>query len=123
MQRPDVLILEGINVLQPDPAGALVLADFIDFSVYVDAPADDIREWFLRRLRGLREAAFTDPHSAFRPLTQVSAADFDVFGSEVWKTINEVNLVENIQPTRVRATLVLGKAADHAVTSVRLRRF
>jgi len=123
VQRPDVLILEGINVLQPDPAGALVLADFIDFSVYVDAPADDIREWFLRRLRGLREAAFTDPHSAFRPLTQVSAADFDVFGSEVWKTINEVNLVENIQPTRVRATLVLGKAADHAVTSVRLRRF
>ena len=123
VQRPDVLILEGINVLQPDPADSLALADFIDFSVYVDAPPDDIREWFLRRLRALREAAFTDPQSAFRPLTQVSATDFDVFGTEVWKTINEVNLVENIQPTQVRATLVLRKSADHAVTSVRLRRF
>jgi type I pantothenate kinase len=123
VRRPDVLILEGINVLQPDPADSPALADFIDFSIYVDAPPDDIREWFLRRLRALREAAFTDPTSAFRPLTQVSAADFDVFGTEVWKTVNEVNLVENIQPTRVRATIVLRKAADHAVTTVRLRRF
>jgi type I pantothenate kinase len=123
VQRPDVVILEGINVLQPDPADSPALADFIDFSIYVDAPPDDIREWFLRRLRALRKAAFTDPGSAFRPLTQVSAADFDVFGTEVWKTINEVNLVENIQPTQVRATIVLRKAADHSVTSVRLRRF
>ena len=121
--RPDVLILEGINVLQPDPAGSLALADFIDFSIYVDAPPDDIREWFLRRLRALREAAFTDPSSAFRPLTHVSVADFEVFGAEVWKTINEVNLVENIQPTQIRATLVLHKAADHTVTRVRVRRF
>jgi type I pantothenate kinase len=122
VQRPDVLILEGVNVLQPDPAGSVAPADFIDFSIYVDAAPDDVREWFLRRLRALREAAFTDPSSAFRPLTQVSAADFDVFGAEVWKTINEVNLVENIQPTRARATLILRKAADHAVTGVRLRR-
>jgi type I pantothenate kinase len=123
VQRPDVLILEGINVLQPDPSGSLALADFFDFSIYVDARPDDIRQWFLSRLRALRDSAFTDPDSAFRQLTQISAAEVDAFGVEVWKTINEVNLVENIQPTRARATLVLHKAADHAVTRVRLRRF
>jgi type I pantothenate kinase len=123
VHRPDVLIIEGINVLQPGPADSLALADFIDFSVYVDADADDIRQWFLTRLRALREAARTDPNSVFRPLTEVSNADFDVFANAVWKTINEVNLIENIEPTRVRATVVLRKAADHAVTGVRVRRF
>jgi type I pantothenate kinase len=123
VQRPDVLILEGINVLQPAPPGALALADFFDFSVYVDARADHIRHWFLRRLHTLRETAFTDPQSPFRRLTQVSAAEVEAFGTQVWKTINEVNLIENIQPTRARATLVLHKGADHRVTRVRLRRF
>jgi type I pantothenate kinase len=123
VRRPDILILEGINVLQPPPAGTLALADFIDFSIYVDARTDHIREWFLRRLHALRETAFTDPQSPFRSLTQASSAEVDAFGTEVWKTINEVNLTENIQPTRARATLVLHKDADHSVTRVRLRRF
>jgi type I pantothenate kinase len=123
VRRPDVLILEGINVLQPAPPGALTLADFFDFSVYVDARADHIRHWFLSRLHALRETAFTDPQSPFRSLTQVSPAEVDAFGTLVWKTINEVNLIENIQPTRARATLVLHKEADHSVTRVRLRRF
>jgi type I pantothenate kinase len=123
VQRPDVLILEGINVLQPAPPGALALADFFDFSIYVDARTDDIRQWFLTRLHALRDTAFTDPQSPFRRLTQVSTAEVDAFGTEVWKAINEVNLVENIQPTRARATLVLHKGADHSVTRVRLRRF
>lgn len=123
VRRPDVLILEGINVLQPAPAGALAVADFVDFSIYVDARADHIEQWFLVRLRALRDTAFTDPRSPFRALTEVSLAEVDAFGAEVWKTINEVNLVENIQPTRARATLVLHKDADHAVTRVGLRRF
>jgi len=123
VRRPDVLILEGINVLQPAPAGALALADFFDFSVYVDARPEHIRQWFLSRLHALRETAFADPQSPFRRLTQVSAAEVDAFGTQVWKTINEVNLIENIQPTRARATLVLHKGADHSVTRVRLRRF
>ncbi len=123
VRRPDVLILEGINVLQPAPAGALALADFFDFSVYVDARTDHIRQWFLARLRALRDTAFTDPQSPFRALAQASAAQVDAFGTQVWKTVNEVNLIENIQPTRARATLVLHKAADHSVTRVRLRRF
>jgi len=123
VRRPDVLILEGLNVLQPAPAGALAVADFIDFSIYVDARADDIKQWFLARLRALRDTAFTDPRSPFRQLADVSLAEVDAFGAEVWKTINEVNLVENIQPTRARATLVLHKDAGHAVTRVGLRRF
>lgn len=123
VRRPDVLILEGLNVLQPAPAGALAVADFIDFSIYVDARADDIKQWFLARLRALRDTAFTDPRSPFRQLAEVSLAEVDAFGAEVWKTINEVNLVENIQPTRARATLVLQKDAGHAVTWVGLRRF
>ena len=123
VRRPDVLILEGLNVLQPAPAGALAVADFIDFSIYVDARADDIKQWFLARLRALRDTAFTDPRSPFRQLAEVSLVEVDAFGAEVWKTINEVNLVENIQPTRARATLVLHKGTDHAVTRIRLRRF
>lgn len=123
VQRPDVLILEGINVLQSAPAGVLALADFFDFSVYVDARTDHIQRWFLRRLQALRETTFTDPRSAFRRLAQVSAAEFEAFGIQVWKSINEVNLIENIEPTRARATLVLHKGADHSVTRVRLRRF
>ena len=123
VRRPDVLILEGLNVLQPAPAGALAVADFIDFSIYVDARTDDIKQWFLARLRALRDTAFTDPRSPFRQLAEVSLAEVDAFGAEVWKTINEVNLVENIQPTRARATLVLQKDAGHAVTRVELRRF
>ena len=122
VQRPDVLVLEGINVLQPAPPGALALADFFDFSVYVDARADHIQRWFLTRLHALRETAFTDPQSPFRGLTQVSPAEVDAIGTQAWKTFNEVNLTENIQPTRARATLVLHKGADHAVTRVRLRR-
>ena len=71
---------------------------------------------FLGRLRALRETAFTDPDSAFRRLPQVSAEEVDAFGTEVWRTVNEVNRTENIQPTQARATLVLHKAADHRVT-------
>ena len=123
VRRPDVLILEGLNVLQPAPAGALAVADFIDFSIYVDARTDDIEQWFLARLRALRDTAFSDPRSPFRQLAEVSLAEVDAFGAEVWKTINEVNLDENIQPTRARATLVLYKDARHAVTRVGLRRF
>jgi type I pantothenate kinase len=123
VRRPDVLILEGINVLQPAPPGALALADFFDFSVYVDARTEHIRKWFLSRLHALRNTAFADPQSPFRRLTQVADTEVDAFGSQVWETINGVNLVENIQPTRARASLVLHKGADHAVTRVRLRRF
>ena len=123
VRRPDILILEGLNVLQPAPAGALAVSDFLDFSLYVDARTDHIQQWFLDRLHALRETAFTDSRSPFRTLAQASTADVEAFAAQIWQTINEVNLVENIQPTRARATLVLHKGADHEVTRIRLRRF
>jgi type I pantothenate kinase len=123
VRQPDVLILEGINVLQPAPAGALAVSDFLDFSIYVDARTDHIQQWFLDRLHALRQTAFNDPRSPFRQLAQASPADVEAFATQIWRTINEVNLVENIQPTRARATLVLHKGADHEVTRIRLRRF
>ena len=123
VRQPDILILEGINVLQPAPAGALAVSDFLDFSIYVDARTDHIQQWFLDRLHALRQTAFTDPRSPFRRLAQASTGEVEAFATQVWRTINEVNLIENIQPTRARATLVLHKGADHEVTRIRLRRF
>jgi type I pantothenate kinase len=128
IKRPDIVIIEGLNVLQParvreDGRTGLAVSDFFDFSVYVDAQPEHIRQWYLDRLRKLRETAFTDPRSPFHRLAGASDAEVEEFGSNVWATINEVNLIENIQPTRARANLVLHKGADHRVTRVRLRRF
>lgn len=123
VRAPDVLIIEGINVLQPAPADALAIADFLDFSIYVDAREEHIQQWFLRRMHALRETAFTSAESPFRRLTRVSADEVDAFGLSIWKTINGLNLAENIEPTRARATLVMLKGEDHSVTRVRLRRF
>ena len=123
VQRPDVLILEGINVLQPNrPGASRWRISSISRSTWTPAPMTS-GSWFLGRLRALRETAFTYLSSAFRRLTWVSAEEVDAFGTEVWRTVNEVNLIENIQPTQARATLVLHKTADHTVTGVRLRRF
>lgn len=120
--RPDILILEGINVLQPAQPGRLAVSDFFDFSVYVDARVDDIRRWYSDRLLELWRTAFTDPSSYFHQFIHMSREDVLAFAKEVWHDVNEVNLVENIEPTRARATLVLRKGPDHDVRSVRLRK-
>lgn len=122
VQRPDILILEGINVLQPPSAGRLAVSDFFDFSVYVDARVEDIRRWYSDRLLALWRTAFTDPSSYFHRFTHLSRADVLAFAEQVWRDVNEVNLVQNIEPTRGRAQLVLRKDPDHAVRSVRLRK-
>jgi type I pantothenate kinase len=122
VRRPDILILEGINVLQPALPGRLAVSDFFDFSVYVDARLDDIRRWYSDRLLELWRTAFTDPSSYFHQFTNMSREDVLAFAKQVWHDVNEVNLVENIEPTRGRATLVLRKGPDHAVRSVRLRK-
>lgn len=122
VRRPDILILEGINVLQQARAGRMAVSDFFDFSVYVDARVDDIRRWYTERLLALWQTAFTDPSSYFHQFTHLSREDVLAFAKEVWTDVNEVNLVENIEPTRGRATLVLRKGPDHAVRSVRLRK-
>ncbi len=127
VRRPDILIVEGLNVLQPalpgkDGRTRVGLADYFDFSVYVDASAEDIERWYLSRFRKLRQTAFQDPHSYFRKYTQVSEEEALDYARALWRTINKPNLVENIAPTRGRATLIVRKGADHKVQRLRLRK-
>ena len=125
--KPDVLIVEGLNVLQPptvraDGSNTGAISDWFDFSVYVDAEVSDVREWYVRRFLTLRETAFADPDSYFHRYAGLSDDQARAKASEIWAQINEPNLVENVLPTRNRATLVLTKGSDHAVRRIELRR-
>jgi len=127
VHRPDILIVEGLNVLQPaqpGPAGgpALTVSDFIDFSVYVDADTDDIRRWYVDRFLRLRETAFRDPASYFRRYAALNEVEAVGHAERIWSEINGPNLEQNILPTRGRASLVLRKGGDHAATGIRLRK-
>lgn len=122
VDRPDILIVEGINVLAGGTPGQPFVSDFFDFSIYVDAPEALIRSWFLDRFHRLRTTAFRDPASYFHRYAGMTDAEASAFAENVWATINAVNLRENIEPTRERATLVLEKGADHRIASVALRR-
>ncbi|RSM83299.1 type I pantothenate kinase [Amycolatopsis sp. WAC 01375] len=120
VQRPDILILEGLNVLQPGPR--LTVSDLFDFSIYVDAPTTDIERWYIERFLKLRHTAFADPASHFHHFAGLPDDEARAEARHLWRTINEPNLMENIKPTRPRATLVLRKDADHAINRVRLRK-
>jgi type I pantothenate kinase len=127
VRRPDVLIIEGLNVLQParphaDGRQGLAVSDFFDFSIYVDARTDDVRSWYVRRFLSLRETAFSRPESYFHRYAALSDDGAVATAERIWHDINELNLVENVLPTRARATLVLSKDADHAVRRIRLRK-
>jgi len=127
VHRPDVLIVEGLNVLQParlDEEGrsALAVSDFFDFSIYVDADTSDIKRWYTDRFLSLRQTAFADPDSFFVRFAELTDERAVELAGEFWDSINAPNLVENILPTRGRANLVLTKGSDHAVTKVRLRK-
>ncbi|MGP4113200.1 type I pantothenate kinase [Streptomyces sp. 4N509B] len=122
VRRPDILIVEGLNVLQQAPPGRVGLADYFDFSVYVDARVEDVRRWYLDRFRRLRATAFRDTESYFRRYAEMPEEDALAYAAETWRAVNEPNLVENIAPTRARATLVLQKGPDHAVRRLRLRK-
>jgi type I pantothenate kinase len=126
VRQPDILILEGLTVLDGADVrsvdDSLFVSDHFDFSIYVDAPETHIREWFLQRFRRLRETAFRDPKSYFGKYAQLSEEEAQAFAGKVWEEINGVNLRENILPTRERAHLILEKGPDHAVGRVKLRR-
>lgn len=123
VQQPDILIIEGLNVLQPaSMLHPVAVSDLFDFSVYVDARTADIKRWYQHRFLRLRESAFADPHSYFRRFASIDDAAAVALADEYWNNINEPNLVENIRPTRARATLVLRKEADHRVQKVLLRK-
>jgi type I pantothenate kinase len=127
VDRPDILIVEGLNILQPGElpkSGRPIVfaSDFIDFSIFIDADEADLRNWFMVRFRALRQSAFTDPKSFFRRLAEMPEAEAEGFGLSAWDSINLPNLRENILPTRGRADLILRKSGNHAVTEVQLRR-
>lgn len=122
VQRPDILIVEGLNVLQPAPPTSLAVCDYFDFSIYVDARVEDIRDWYVDRFHKLRRTAFADPKSYFAHIAELSYDEATVFARNVWRDINERNLVDNIAPTRGRAGLILRKGPDHSISRIRLRR-
>ncbi|MGY1437483.1 type I pantothenate kinase [Streptomyces reniochalinae] len=127
VRRPDILIVEGLNVLQPalpgkDNRTRVAVADYFDFSVYVDARTADIERWYLHRFRELRQTAFQNPRSYFHTYTGVSEEEALDYARTTWRTINEPNLRENIAPTRGRATLQLHKGPDHTVQRLSLRK-
>ncbi len=124
ISKPDVLILEGLNVLQPAPdhTDALAVSDFFDFSVYVDAAPEQIEQWYVERFLRLRRTAFADPDSYFRRYAALSDEQALATALGIWESINKPNLIDNVLPTRGRATLVLSKGEDHLVESIRLRK-
>jgi type I pantothenate kinase len=120
VKHPDILILEGLNVLQTGPT--LMVSDLFDFSVYVDARIEDIEQWYIARFLGLRSTAFADPASHFHHYATLTDEQAVFAARDIWHSINRPNLIENILPTRPRATLVLRKDADHAINRLRLRK-
>ncbi len=127
VRSPDVLIIEGLNVLQPsrpraDGTTGLAVSDFFDFSVYVDAEQADIRRWYVHRFQSLRETAFRDPRSYFTRYAELDPDAAVQQAETLWDTINGPNLATNILPTRGRATAILRKGPDHRVEWVRIRK-
>ena len=121
VRRPDILIFEGLNVLQTT-AAAVVASDFFDFSIYVDAETADIEAWYLERFLLLQRTAFRDPASYFHRYRDLPRAEAETMARDIWRRVNLVNLCRNVAPTRERARLVLSKRSDHAVGEVLLRR-
>ena len=127
IKSPDIVIVEGLNVLQPpqvrpDGRTGLAVSDFFDFTIYVDAATSDIRQWYTERFLRLRETAFRDPASYFAKYAGLSHDDAVSEAKRIWDEINGPNLTRNVAPTRSRATLVLRKDHDHSVRWVRLRK-
>lgn len=123
VRRPDILIVEGLNVLQPPPSGShLAVSDLFDFSIYVDARTSAIREWYIERFWALKESAFQDPDSYFHRFADMTRQQARIYSEDIWDSINGPNLVEHVLPTRPRADLVLRKAEDHTIRSVLLRK-
>lgn len=127
VDRPDILIVEGLNVLQParlprDGQAIPFVSDFFDFSVYLDAEEDVLHGWYISRFMRLRETAFRDPKSFFRKYADVSEAEALQTAERLWSRINLANLRDNILPTRRRASLILRKGDNHRIEEVALRR-
>lgn len=123
IRQPDILIVEGLNVLQTGTGRApMFVSDFFDFSIYVDANESDIEQWYIERFLMLRETVFRNPSSYFHKYADLTPQTAVDTARTIWRSINLVNLRENVLPTRERAHLILEKGRDHAVRRVRLRK-
>ena len=122
VDQPDIVILEGLNVLQTAEGFTEFVSDYFDFSIYVDADEPDIEQWYIDRFLTLRGSVFQDPDSFFKFYAELSDTEAVDVARTIWREINGRNLAENIAPTRDRASLVLHKTADHRVDRVQLRR-
>lgn len=123
VRQPDVLIVEGLNVLQPPPApNDVAVSDLFDFSIFVDAETAHIEQWFVNRFLKFREGAFANPESYFKVFQHLSDAEAIETARGIWREINLPNLTENVEPTKHRGTLVLRKGPEHSVESVLLRK-
>ncbi len=122
VHQPDILIIEGLNVLQVGSGNTEFVSDYFDFSIYIDALEKDIESWFIERFQTLRKTVFQDPNSFFKHFADLTQDQAVELAHEIWAGINGKNLKENIQPTRARASLVIQKGADHKVNAVHLRK-
>jgi type I pantothenate kinase len=122
IHRPDILIVEGLNVLQVVSESAEFVSDYFDFSIYIDANEQDVENWYVERFFALRQTVFQNPESFFNNFAALSDDEAEAMARGIWKEINGKNLRENIAPTRSRASLVMQKGADHRVTEVHLRK-
>ncbi len=126
VDQPDIVLIEGLNVLQTGDGGSgrparSFVSDFFDFSIYIDADEADIERWYIERFHALRETVFKNPQSYFHRYASLTDDQATDTARGIWRTINHVNLRENISPTRERARLILEKGTDHSVRRVRLK--
>jgi type I pantothenate kinase len=122
VRSPDIVIIEGLNVLQTRSGAPEFVSDYFDFSIYIDADEPDIEQWYVERFLALRASVFQDPNSFFRFYAELSDDEAVDTARRIWRDINGLNLSENIAPTRDRASLVVHKTADHRVDNVQLLR-
>jgi type I pantothenate kinase len=122
VRQPDVLIFEGLNVLQATPGPTTIVSDFFDFSIYVDANEKDIEAWYIERFLILQRTAFQDASSYFHHFKDLPQSEAIEVARGIWRDINLANLRENISPTRTRADVILHKRADHSYDKILLRR-
>lgn len=123
IDQPDILIVEGINVLQVSKAHSVFVSDFFDFSIYIDADVRNIKNWYIERFLMLQKTAFQNPKSYFHRYTTLSVDEAIQTATDIWEEINAKNLRENILPTRRRAKVVLKKGQDHLMEKVYLKKF
>ena len=122
VRQPDILILEGLNVLQVSEESNEFVSDYFDFSIYIDADEQNSETWYIERFQALRETVFRDPDSFFKMYAHLTDTEAVDVARSIWREINGKNLVENIEPTKSRASLIVQKGPDHRVSNVQLRR-